>query len=287
AMSISRYFSTQSDNMPRRKTPTVDAEENPRPQSSEANMVASTVSEGMDPALREVIREVTANLTKVIEEKLGPVSLLLQTHGKYLEDHETRIKEIETRLSAIEDDLVPSIDKLESLGKRVKDLTERADDLENRGRRKNIRIVGLPEKAEGNDPTHFFETWLPELLHIKTKTGRLKIDRAHRTPNQVPSSEPRPRPVLVRLHNFQDKQRIMNAAFQLGRNNRPLKHGSATVMIFQDFSAAVVRKRKSFDYVKKLLRAIGADYRHIYPALLKITYNGSTKVYKDASEVKD
>lgn len=58
-------------------------------------------------------------------------------------------------------------------------------------------------------------------------------------------------------------------------------------MIFQDYSAAVVRKRKSFDEVKKRLRALGVDYRQIYPALPKITYNSSTKVFKDAFEVKD
>lgn len=56
--------------------------------------------------------------------------------------------------------------------KVVDELSERADDLENRGWRKNIRIVGLPEEVEGDDPTLFFETWLPEM----------KLERAHRSP---------------------------------------------------------------------------------------------------------
>lgn len=155
------------------------------------------------------------------------------------------------------------------------------------GRRKNICIFGLPENAEGNDPTHFFETWLPELLNIKTKAGRLRVERAHRTTNQVPSSGQRPCPTLVRLHNFQDIPRIMNAAWEMSRNNQALKYECATVMIFQGYLTAVVHKWKSYDEVKKRLRAIGADYRQIYPALLKVTHHGSTKVFKDASEVKD
>lgn len=70
--------------------------------------------------IREVIREVSVNLTKVIEDKLGPVSLLLQAQGKQLEDHETRIKEAEARMSVLEEITNPALDKLQSLEKRVK-----------------------------------------------------------------------------------------------------------------------------------------------------------------------
>lgn len=133
----------------------------------------------------------------------------------------------------MEDAIDPVDGKIKALEKMVCELSERADDLENRGRRKNIRIVGLPEEAEGKDPTQFFETWLPEILHIETKSGRVKLERAHRS--LAPSTQ-RPQPVLVRFHNYQDKQRVMNAAWEMGRKNQALKHEDATVMIFQDFS---------------------------------------------------
>lgn len=55
------------------------------------------------------------------------------------------------------------------------------DDLETTGRRKNLHIVGLPGEDEENDPTPFFETWLLKILHIETKTGRGKSERAHRS----------------------------------------------------------------------------------------------------------
>ncbi|MEQ2172033.1 hypothetical protein GOODEAATRI_016831 [Goodea atripinnis] len=164
------------------------------------------LEEGMEPAVREVIREVTAKPTKVIKDKLGPVSLLLQAQRRQLEDHGARIKEVEARHSAMEDGM----------------------------------------------------TWLPELLNIKTKMRRLKMERVHRTTSQVPSSGQRSSPALVRLHNFQDKQRIMKAAWEMSRNNLPLKYENATVMIFQDFSAAVVWK--SYDEVRKRLCAIGTDH---------------------------
>lgn len=96
----------------------------------------------------------------------------------------------------------------------MKDLTERADDLENRGRRKNICIIGLPEDVEGNDPVRCSETWLPKLLNVETKAGRFKVEQVHHMAAQVPSCDQRPRPALVRLHNYCDKQRIMSSALE-------------------------------------------------------------------------
>lgn len=36
----------------------------------------------------------------------------------------------------------------------------RLEDLENRLRRNNVRLVGLPEWVEGNTPVEFIEKWL-------------------------------------------------------------------------------------------------------------------------------
>lgn len=63
------------------------------------------------------------------------------------------------------------------------------------------------------------------------------------------------------------------------------KHSDATVMIFQDYSAAVIRKCKSFDEAKKRLKYAGAMYRILYPALLKVSHGGTTAVYSDPGDV--
>lgn len=103
------------------------------------------------------------------------------------------------------------------------ELNERADDLENRGRRKNIRIIGLPEGVEGTNPAAFLKSWLPKVLHIGAKMGRMKLEQAHRTLPHRPSPTQRPKPVLARFHNYQDKQRIMKASWELGRKNQSVK----------------------------------------------------------------
>lgn len=141
----------------------------------------------------------------------------------------------------------PGDRKLRALERMVCDLRERTDDLEKREkrRRKNIHIIGLPEEVEGEDPTCFFETWLPKILQIQTKSDQVKLERAHHSLALTPPSTQRSRLVLVSYHNYQDTQRVRNVAWDMGRKNQAMKYGEATVMIFQDFTAAVLRQRKA------------------------------------------
>lgn len=40
--------------------------------------------DALDPAFRQTIQEITANITRVIDEKLGPLSQTLQAHSQQL-----------------------------------------------------------------------------------------------------------------------------------------------------------------------------------------------------------
>lgn len=295
-MSINNYFLRQ-EARPRRKNPVSDAAD-----EQQANMVgeeanAAEVAEqqvGADRetdtnlrvVLREVVHEVTANVTKVMDEKLAPVLELLKKHGDTLDNHEKRLTEAEQRIVTLEDASDPVKTKVEVLEKTVDFLTERLDEMENRSRRMNIRILGVPEDVEGTNPTRFFERWLPEVLQIKTKNGRIKLESAHRSLAPKPSLKQKPRLVIARFHNYQDKQRVMDASWDLARKNQAVKHGDSTVMFFQDFSATLVRKRKGYNSVKRRLQALGAEYRLLYPAKLKITYRGSSQVFDNPTEAE-
>lgn len=59
------------------------------------------------------------------------------------------------------------------------------------------------------------EKWAHEYLQMDTKAGRLKLDRAHRSLALKPSAGQRPWLVIVKIHNFTDKQRVMEAARRL------------------------------------------------------------------------
>lgn len=86
-------------------------------------------------------------------------------------------------------------------------MAEHTHDLENRGKKKNIRVIRLPEGVEGTRPTTFFESWLPDFLDMETKVGEVKIERAHRTLTPKPGPNQPPRPA-IRFHSYGDKQRL-------------------------------------------------------------------------------
>ena len=78
-----------------------------------------------------------------------------------------RITQAEERLSSAEDSISGLQTKVSALEGKVKFLETKADDLENRSRRNNMRIVGIPEKEEGVDPCAFREKWLTENLSTR------------------------------------------------------------------------------------------------------------------------
>lgn len=65
-------------------------------------------------------------------------------------------------------------------------LTDKLDDLENRSRRNNIRIVGLPEQYKASELKDICEQTIPKALGIKTTCT---VERAHRLGQINPDKE--------------------------------------------------------------------------------------------------
>ncbi|KAI4876133.1 hypothetical protein NFI96_006951 [Prochilodus magdalenae] len=160
-------------------------------------------------------QDVTDKISALLDAKFDHFQSALDSITARLENNTTRITEAEGRLSETEDKVLNLENKVALLETAVKTLVERAEDLENRSRRDNIRIMGLKEGAEGGQPLRFFQTWLPTLLGLETKHGVVKIVRAHRTLG--PPRNDRSRPVLIKLHNYGDKLKILQAARKKGQ----------------------------------------------------------------------
>ena len=121
-VNIDSYFLRQSDGMPRKKNQAPhDAEHSQQAEvvHAGASIIADNGAEASLRALREAVGEITANISKVIDEKLDPLSELLKIHREELDSHETRITEAEQRISALEDVTDPVDRKLKALEKLV------------------------------------------------------------------------------------------------------------------------------------------------------------------------
>lgn len=198
--------------------------------------------------------DVEANPGPKIEDVL---SLLKKCHDETtssLTEIKQQITSIECRLSSLENtvhkvsDLTGNVETVIDTVQEVKEnvcktnegLADVVDDMNNRMRRNNLIIKGLPEEEhEGYAESErivkkFFST------HLKIEAG--DIERAHRL------GKPRPdfnRPIIVKFLNFKSKLEALSSAPKLKDLQKP------KVWLEEDFSPKVQLARKKLrDYAK-------------------------------------
>lgn len=89
---------------------------------------------------------------------------------------------LEGRVSKIENEMGPLQHDLKAVGLETNHCADRIDDLENRLRRNNVRILGLPELMEGRNPTECIAQWLLDVFDRQNFTPFFAVERAHRIP---------------------------------------------------------------------------------------------------------
>ncbi len=156
-------------------------------------------------------------------------------------------------------------------------------DMEDRDRRNNVRLVGLPEGAEGSDAAGFLRVnlskWIPSLR------GRdIEIDRAHRVYDGGRGSN-RPRTLIFRVLRWHDRSDILKGA----RQAYPVKYAqnNVTLLLFPDFSPATAIRRKAFGPVLKKMTALGLQPFLIYPAVIKLRHKGEQKSFDSPQKAED
>ncbi|KAL7387382.1 hypothetical protein ABVT39_022728 [Epinephelus coioides] len=121
----------------------------------------------------------------------------------------------------------------------------------------------------------FMNKLIPLLLGKENFTALPVIERAHRSPTtRRQDVKAGPRPILVKLFLLQDKVKILRLA-QTKRNFFSV----GCVYIYPDYSAGVLQKRHEFNNIKKKLRELNIKYSLLYPATLKVTTNGKSRLF--------
>lgn len=193
--------------------------------------------------------------------------------GKLRRDHTDIAAEQAAMAKSLNDALerIAELDRRNDVQSReMKRLHEKCTDLESRSRRQNLRIIGVSEGAEGASATRFMADFFTEVLGPENFTSPVTIDRAHRSLASKPKSGGRPRPILVRLHYFAEKERILGISKGKGR----LFYRDTPVHIFPDLPAEVGKLRAAFNPVKAKLRAAKVEYSLFFPAVLSVNFNG-------------
>lgn len=136
--------------------------------------------------VERISTEVLKGVKSSFEKKIDPVLKKLEECSPKIGTLDTRITEVECRVSDSKDAMTTFSVKLTDLAEKLASALEKIDNLENRNRRCNVLVVGLPEGCEGSNPISFFKSWLPELLQVSFKGEHVKLDRCHRALTRRP-----------------------------------------------------------------------------------------------------
>ncbi len=155
--------------------------------------------------------------------------------------------------------------------------------MEDRSRRNNVRLVGLPEGAEGSNAAGFLRVnlskWIPSL-----KGRDIENDRAHRVYDGGRGSD-RPRTLIFRVIRWHDRSEILKGA----RQAYPVKcaQDNVTLLFFHDFSPATTIRRKAFNPVLKKMTSLGLQPFLIYPAVIKLRHKVEQRSFDSPQKAED
>lgn len=148
----------------------------------------------------------------------------------------------------------------------------RIDDLENRSRRENFRIRGLPESI--TDTISVVQDFLKQIIP-DIPSHKLEIDRAHRTLGPL-RKDGLPRDIVVKLHYFSVKEEVMKKC----RYQQPLMCRGHTIQVFADISPTTIQKRRSLKPLLTVLSQREIKYKWTFPFALKFDYKGKTHSFR-------
>ncbi|XP_039373380.1 protein KRBA1-like isoform X11 [Mauremys reevesii] len=177
----------------------------------------------------------------VLSEKLDRVSQDFAAMCRDVSSMQSRVAQLERDSRGWTLELAALQKGNKCLSETIRRLESRCHVLENRARRNSLRLVGLPEGAEGGDPVAFLQRTLPTMLNLPADWPPLEIESARRVHGGArwdPAT--RPQALLFRLLRFSDKLAIMRA---VRKRAEPLTCGGARVALFPDVCPKLCRRR--------------------------------------------
>ncbi|OCT74389.1 hypothetical protein XELAEV_18033364mg [Xenopus laevis] len=178
----------------------------------------------------------------------------LATVTEKITDHEVQeLKELGIRTLAVED----------------KDLQDRVEDSENRTRRNNIWIRGLPESMQD------LHTEIPFLLSALVpdlSPGQLILDRVHKALGPKQQGGP-PKDIIAKVHYYKVKEAIMSTS----RAAPNLDYKCHKYTLYTDLTSLTIQRHKQMKPITAALISHRIKYRWGYP--FKLLFSHQYKPY--------
>lgn len=222
--------------------------------------------------LKDMMLALRSSLQQSFTTALSSQQVAIDTLGERVDHVETKLAEFSTAHNEL-------VDAHNNMEDEIRLLTTKLADIEDRNRRNNIKIRGIPESVSGPELIPYIQQVMTSLLKSSSKQD-LILDRAHRLPKpkNVPASAPRD--VIMRVHFFHVKEALM----RISRDSALLPEPYQQLKFYADLSQFTIQARRKLTPVTSALRQHQVQYRWGFPTRLIIMRNGTTHVISTISE---
>lgn len=253
------------------------ADMEPRPPGSEAGaeMPAETQQDRLLPTKGE-IAEMFARLEASIKEE---ISIVHENMSHILK----RVEEVESVTDKQGVEIQKLKQQMEAMQIEQRNIRYKLEDQENRSRRKNLRIRGLPEsQGEAENLQEKMEVIFKDLINPSEVSRKLKLDRVHRIRKPPEIRGDAPRDVIMQFHNYLDKEQINSNL----RKNNQAKYGETSLHIYQDLAAETLNRRRILKPLLATMKSHGIQYSWGFPACLIGRIEGRMAVLRFPEETQ-
>ena len=214
------------------------------------------------------------------EEMKNTISELKNT----VEGMKSRLDEAEDQISELEDKVEKNTQKEQEKEKRLRKNEEVIREMQDNMKRKNIHVIGIPagEEKEQEIETLFEKVMMgnfPNLMREKVT----QIQETQRVPSKRNPKRPTARHIIIKMANFQDKERILKAA----REKKEVTYKGAPIRLATDFSMETLQARREWQKIFQVMRTRGLQPRLLYPARLSIKIEDQIKSFPDKRSLKE
>jgi DNA anti-recombination protein RmuC len=183
---------------------------------------------------------ISSNL-KIITSRLDKIDNEVNNNKLNIRKVENEVNDIKVSINFQEEKFREELIQIQSnYNKEIMNLKQKSIDLENRSRRNNLRIDGIKETTD--------ESWsdcekaVKEIFKTKLNIlNEIVVERAHRV---GALKDKTPRSIVLKLLNYQDKNKILSSVHKL--------KGSG-IYINEDYAKETMLERKKlWEEVKRL-----------------------------------
>ena len=194
----------------------------------------------------ENVKIILASNAKIVNDRLDILTKNISDLQDSIEfvdqDLNEKIKSVEKKISKTSEECQNNISPSE-----VKEIKNKLIELEDRSRRNNIRIDGIPESEK--ESWQDCENKILDIFEHNLSLTNIQIERAHRVKRKDTNENGnRPRTIVAKLLDFRDKERIIKSAKNLKGTG---------IYVNEDYCSETTKLRKSLWEQVKILRDQG------------------------------